>query len=256
MGRIIDLSIAIEADLPSDPPQMVPEIEYWDHRKGAEHMKTFFPEAKDEDLPSGLGWAIEFIRLSTHSGTHLDAPWHYHPTTNRGEPARTIDQIPLEWCFSDGVVLDFSDRQDGYLVTPADLEEALARIRYALKPLDIVLIRTDADRHWGTARYLVSGCGMGRDATLWLLDKGIKIVGTDAWSWDRPLPYIADEFRATGNSSVIWEGHFAGIEKEYCHMEKLTNLAELPPYGFRVACFPIKIHRASAGWVRAVAILP
>jgi kynurenine formamidase len=256
MGRIIDLSIATEAGLPSDPPQMIPEIEYWDHRRGAEHMKTFFPGAMDSDLPSGLGWAIEFIRLSTHSGTHLDAPWHYHPTTNRGEPALTIDQIPLEWCFSDGVVLDFSDRQDGYLVTPADLKEALAGIGYALKPLDIVLVRTDADKHWGTARYLVSGCGMGRDATLWLLDQGVKIVGTDAWSWDRPLPYIADEFRATGNSSVIWEGHFAGIEKEYCHMEKLTNLAKLLPYGFQVACFPIKIRRASAGWVRAVAIIP
>jgi kynurenine formamidase len=91
-----------------------------------------------------------------------------------------IDQIPLEWCFSDGVVLDFSDRQDGYLVTSADLKVALAGIGYTLKPLDIVLVRTDADKHWGTARYLVSGCGMGRDATLWLLDQGVKIVGTDA----------------------------------------------------------------------------
>jgi kynurenine formamidase len=97
---------------------------------------------------------------------------------------------------------------------------------------------------------------MGRDATLWLLEQGVKIIGTDAWSWDRPLPYIADEFRTTGNSSVIWEGHFAGIEKEYCHMEKLTNLAKLPPHGFQVMCFPIKIRKASAGWVRAAAITP
>ncbi len=256
MGKIVDLSISLEAGLPSDPPQMIPEIEYWDHRMGAEHMKTFFPGATDKDLPSGLGWAIEFIRLSTHSGTHLDAPWHYHPTMNRGEPARTIDQIPLEWCFSKGVVLDFSDRPDGDMLAPEDLRDALARIRYSLEPLDIVLVRTGADKHWGTPRYLVSGCGMGRDATLWLLEQGVKIVGTDAWSWDRPLPYIAEEFRATGNSGIIWEGHFAGIEKEYCHMEKLTNLDKLPPHGFHVACFPIKISRASAGWTRAVAILP
>lgn len=255
MGKIIDLSISIEAGLPSDPPQMIPEIEYCDHRLGAEHMKTFFPGVTDKDLPSGLGWAVEFIRLSTHSGTHLDAPWHYHPTMNRGEPARTIDQIPLEWCFSDGVVLDFSHRPDGDRVTSGDLQEALARIDYSLKPLDIVLVRTDADQHWGSPRYLVSGCGMGREATLWLLEQGVKIVGTDAWSWDRPLPYMAEEFRATGQSSLVWEGHFAGIEQEYCHMEKLTNLRELPSHGFQVACFPIKISRASAGWVRAVAIL-
>jgi kynurenine formamidase len=175
---------------------MIPEIEYWDHRRGAEHMKTFFPDADEEALPSGLGWAIEFVRLSTHSGTHLDAPWHYHPTANRGESARTIDQIPLEWCFSDGVVLDLSDKPDGYLVTPSDLEDALARVGYRLKPFDIVLVSTGADQHWGSARYL-----------------------------------------------------------EYCLMEKLTNLDKLSPHGFQVACFPVKILKASAGWVRAVAIL-
>jgi kynurenine formamidase len=178
------------------PVLMIPEIEYWDHRRGAEHMKTFFPDADEEALPSGLGWAIEFVHLSTHSGTHLDAPWHYHPTANRGESARTIDQIPLEWCFSDGVVLDLSDKPDGYLVTPSDLEDALARVGYRLKPFDLVLVSTGADQHWGSARYL-----------------------------------------------------------EYCLMEKLTNLDKLSPHGFQVACFPVKILKASAGWVRAVAIL-
>ena len=103
---------------------------------------------------------------------------------------------------------------------------------------------------------MVKGCGMGKEATLWLLEQGVKIVGTDAWSWDRPLSFIAKDFSATKDPSLIWEGHFAGIEKEYYHMEKITGLDKLPPHGFKIACFPVKIKGASAGWVRPVAILP
>ena len=59
----------------------------------------------------------------------------------------------------------------------------------------------------------------------------------------------------TGDASIIWEGHKAGREIGYCHMEKLSNLDALPDHGFKVACFPVKIERASAGWTRAVAII-
>ncbi len=253
--KLIDLSVAIEDHTPCDPPSMPTVIDYWDHTKGAEHIRQFFPTLTDDDLPKGLGWSIEYITLTTHSGTHLDAPWHYHPTMNRGEPARTIDQVPLEWCFSDGVVLNFSEKPNGYNVTPADIDAELARIGYVLKPLDIVLIHSGAQKAWGSAEYLVSGCGMGREATLHLLNQGIKVVGTDAWSWDRPLPLVAKEFEKNADSSLIWEGHFAGIEKEYYHMEKMTNLDRLPSHGFKVMCFPVKIKAASAGWCRPVAML-
>ena len=254
--RIIDLSISIEAGLPSDPPPMIPKIDYIAHEAGAEQMKDYFPGLEKEQLPGGLGWAMEFLTLTTHSGTHLDAPYHYHPDMDQGAQALTIDQVPLEWCFSDGVLLDFSRKADGERVTAADVEAELNRIGYRLKPLDIVLVRTGADRAWGKQEYLVKGCGMTRESTLWILDHGVKVVGIDAWSWDRPLPFLAKEFQETGDPSVVWEAHFAGIEKGYCHMEKLANLGSLPkPHGFKVACFPVKIKSASAGWVRPVAIV-
>ncbi|MFZ5634895.1 MAG: cyclase family protein [Bacillota bacterium] len=254
--KIIDLSVSIESGLPSDPEMMIPSIEYMNHEQGADSMCVFFPTATRQDLPKGLGWTIEFLKLSTHSGTHLDAPWHYHPTMDGDDTrAYTIDQVPLEWCFSDGVMLDLSDKPDGYLVSASDLEEATKKIGYTIKPLDIVLIYTGAAKAWGTPQYLVKGCGMGREATLWLLNQGVRVTGTDAWSWDRPLPIIAKDFEKSRDSSIIWEGHFASIEKGYCHMEKLTNLDQLPPTGFKVACFPVKIKSASAGWVRAVAII-
>jgi len=127
------------------------------------------------------------------------------------------------------------------------MKEALDKINYKLKPLDVVLVYTGASKAWGTPEYLVKGCGMGREATLWLLEQGVRVTGTDAWSWDRPLALIADEFKQTRDPSIIWEGHFAGIEKGYCHMEKLANLDQLPPTGFTVCCFPVKIKAASAG---------
>ncbi|WP_206215427.1 MULTISPECIES: cyclase family protein [unclassified Enterococcus] len=253
--KLIDLSVTIENDLPSDPPEMIPEITYLDHERSVPDMLRFFGTAQKEDLPEGLAWAIEKIQLTTHTGTHLDAPYHYHPTMDKGKPAWTIDEIPLDWCYGDGIVLDFSDKPDGYKLSIEDFEVALAKIDYVLKEKDIVLIRTGADKHWGTPNYLVSGCGVSKEATLWLLDQGIRVVGTDAWSWDRPLPYIAKEFDMTGDASIIWEGHFAGIEKGYCHIEKLTNLDQLPATGFKLSCYPIKIKRASAGWIRAVAMI-
>jgi kynurenine formamidase len=256
MRRIIDLSIAIEPDLPSDPELMIPRIDYIGHRQGAEQMEAFFPGLKKEQLPGALGWALEMMHLTTHSGTHLDAPFHYHPTMDRGTPALTVDQVPLEWCFQDGVVLDFSHKPDGARITADDVRNKLERIGYRLKPLDIVLVRTGADAFWGKPQYLVKGAGMTRESTLYLLERGIKVVGIDAWSWDRPLAFLAKEFQETGDAAVIWEAHFAGIEHGYCHMEKLAGLDRIPsPHGFKVACFPIKIKGASAGWTRPVAII-
>jgi kynurenine formamidase len=255
--RIIDLSISIEPELPSDPPMMIPKIDFVNHEMGAEQMMEFFPGVKKEQLPEGLGWAVEFVHLTTHSGTHLDAPYHYHPTMDRGDRALTIDEIPLEWCMNDGVLLDFSHKADGERITVADVEKELDRIGYEIKPLDIVLVRTGADAAWGTPQYLVKGAGMDRESTLFLTEKGVKVVGIDAWSWDRPLPFLAEEFKQTGDPKVIWEAHFAGIDIGYCHMEKLANLDAIGrPHGFTVCCFPVKIKGASAGWCRPVAIVP
>ena len=255
MKQIIDLSIAIEADIPSDPPELIPQIKYYNHKDTASQMASFFGDATTADLPEGNGWAIEFISMSTHSGTHMDAPYHYYPTMNNGERAWTIDEVPLDWFIGDGVVVDFRDMPDGYNVMAKDFENYFKKINYELKEGDIVLVMTGAADKFGTKAYLTAGCGMSKEATLWLTSKGIKVVGTDGWSWDRPLPAIAAEFNKTKNKDIIWEGHRAGMEKAYCHIEKLTNLDKLPITGFKFYCFPIKIKNASAGWIRAIAII-
>ncbi len=253
--KFVDLSVPIVHGLPVDPPVQIPTIEYTNHKDSVDEMLTFFPGTTKEDLLDGAGWAVEKVILGTHTGTHIDAPYHYHPTMNCGEPAWTIDEVPLDWFYGDGVVLDFTDKPDGYVCTPEDLQEKLGDIGYTLKPGDIVFVRTAAAAAWGSPKYLSTGCGFGRAATLWLIEQGVRLVGTDAWSWDAPLGLIAEHFRETGDSSLIWEGHKAGAEKAYCQIEKLCNLESLPPYGFRVSAFPVKIERASAGWARVVAMI-
>lgn len=253
--KLLDLSVSIQHQLPGDPPPQKPVFDYHDHQTGADEMLPFFPGITKDDLPDGEGWAVEVIRLSTHSGTHMDAPYHYSSIMDGGVPAATIDECPLEYCYHDGVVFDFSDKPDGYVVTSHDFEEKLAEMNYTLKPFDIVLIRSGADPYAGTDAYLEKGCGVGREGTTWLHNQGVKVVGTDAWSWDPPLPLTALRFQETHDKGIIWEGHFAGRDFEYYQMEKLTNLNKLPPFGFKVICFPVKIHKASAGWTRVVAVL-
>lgn len=249
--QIVDLSVSIT---PTPPESMLKvEIEYLSHEDGTRLHGTLFGLTPD-DLPEGRFAAVENLTLTTHSGTHVDAPYHYGPLSE-GRPARTIDEMPLEWFFSDGVVLDFTHKKAGEEIGIDDVEKALETINYTLKPFDIVLFMTGASKHYGEPNYPQVHPGATRESTLWLIDRGIKVMGIDAWGWDRPFDVMVDEVKR-GIKGKVWAAHFAGKEKEYCHIENLANLDQIPrPYGFKVAVFPVKIEKASAGWVRAIAII-
>jgi kynurenine formamidase len=256
--KFVDISIFLENDVLSDPPSFKPKIEYFTHQDTVERIAHFFPGLQKNDLPEGEGWAVEVATISTHNGTHLDAPYHFHSTMDKAlgeqKQSTTIDQVPLEWCFQPGVKLDFRHFEDGYVVTAADVEAELKRIGHVLKPLEIVVVNTRAGSRYGHPDYVSSGCGMGYEATMYLLEKGIRLTGIDGWSWDAPFVHTQKKFDQTQDASLIWEGHKAGRDIGYCHLEKLHNLESLPSDGFYISCFPHKIRGASAGWTRAVAI--
>jgi kynurenine formamidase len=250
-AQIIDLSVPIQPTPPDSPLKV--DIEYIDHKQGAKVFGPVFG-LRDGDFPDGKFSAVEKLTLTTHSGTHLDAPWHYWPTSE-GKPSRTIDEIPLEWCYSNGVVLDLTHKKAGEEIDIADFKKALEKIQYTLRPFDIVLVMTGATKYYGKPDYPQMHPGTTRESTLWLVDQGIKVMGIDAWGWDKPFDTMVKEVRE-GKKEKLWAAHFAGKEKEYCHIENLTNLDKIPkPYGFKVAVFPIKIEHAGGGWTRAVAII-
>ena len=254
--QFIDLSILLENDVVTDPPFMRPKITYQAHGDTMAELGQFFPGVTAEQTPDEAGFAAaEWVTLTTHNGTHLDAPWHFHPTMDGGQRAITIDEVPLDWCFRPGVKLDFRHLPNGHVVTAAEVEAELARIDHDLQPLDIVLVNTAAGMALGDPNFVNIGCGMGYAATMYLTTRGVRVTGTDAWSWDAPFSYTAQKVADTGDTSLIWEGHKAGRDIGYCHLEKLHNLESLPPDGFTVSCFPHKIKGASAGWTRAVAII-
>ncbi|MGP4072892.1 cyclase family protein [Piscibacillus sp. B03] len=249
--HIIDLSSPLDNDVKEPMPPM---IEYMKHEEGAVQAANLLG-LEPSDFPESKAWANEQVTLTTHTGTHVDAPWHYWPTSE-GERARTIDEMPLEWFYGNGVLFDFSDKPEGYEIQTEDLQEKLEEMNYELHPYDIVLVRTDADKKLYEEHYAFRHAGVSADATRWLIDQGIKVMGTDGWGWDIPLNLQVQDYKSNPRDGVLWAAHYVGKDQEYCQIEKLANLEQLPQsYGFDVAVFPVKIKGASAGWARPVAII-
>ena len=252
--KIVDISMTLDDVIIVDPAAMRPKITMMEHGDNLDRWRKLYPGLDTDDLPGGVASAYETITLATHNGTHVDAPKHYHPVDKNGDPMKGIDEMPLDWFMRPGGKFDFRHFDDGYLVTEADIEAELARIDHVLQPYDIVLVNTSAADAYGSDHYIDSGCGMGREATLYLTSRGVRVCGTDAWTWDAPFLHTAKLWERTKDPSIIWEGHYAGIEEPYCQIEKLQNLEELPNKGFLIACFPCKIRGGTAGWTRAVAL--
>lgn len=250
--RFVDLSAPIAADPPQLPDLLRTDIDYADHQRGAQDIEQLFGVTADL-LRDGEGWAVEtFLRLGTHSATHVDAPYHYNSTIG-GRPAKTIDELALEWFHAPGVVLDFTAKADGDAVTAAEVEQELGRIGHELAPLDIVLVRTGRDEHYATLQYVGLGPGVTPAATRWLYERGVRVMGIDAWGWDRPLWMQAEDAKREQRPGIFWAAH--QMDLEYAQIERLCNLAELPPAGFTVSCFPLRIAGAGAAPARVVAIL-
>ena len=134
--RIVDLSVALETGIKSDPPVMLPQINYFDHQAGFATMGPMFPGLKIEQMIGGEAGAVETVAISTHNGTHLDAPYHFSSTMDHALPGgpraskhhrRDRPQLVL----SAGVKLDFRRFESGYLVSASDVEAELKRIGHS-----------------------------------------------------------------------------------------------------------------------------
>jgi kynurenine formamidase len=253
MPRFVDLSAPIVASPAELPDILRTDVEFSDHAEGAKTIETMLGVGP-ELLRDGEGWAVEtFTRFGTHNSTHVDAPYHYNSTIG-GQPAKTIDQLPLEWFFGPGVVLDMSGKADGEAMTVEDAVGALDAAEHTLAAGDIVLVRTDRDQFLDSLDYMARGPGVTVEATRWLHAQGVRVMGIDAWGWDAPLHMQAARAKEAGEPGIFWAAHQADLE--YCQIERLANLRELPLSGFTVSVFPLRLVGGSAAPARAVAIIP
>ena len=234
--KLIDLSMPVHNGMVTFPRVVRPALvmyETW--REFAERIGA---------AKYGVDWLTAhcLIVLGDHIGTHVDSLRHMR------EEAPGPEGIPLDLCYGDGVCLDFRHLPKGAGITVDDVKTSLSKIAYTLKPLDIVLIHTGAGKIQDSEAYLTDHVGMTAAATHWLLDQGIKLMGIDAVTFDPPVWAMFER-------KEFWEAHRVMIEREYYHLENMTNLEQLPPYGFKLSLFPIKWVNTTAAPVRAVAIL-
>lgn len=237
MRRIVDLSMPVHMDMLTFPRVPPPAITvYESHEQFAERIGA---AAHGVDSLT----ASYLIVVNDHVGTHCDARKHIVPTA--GGP----ETIPLEWCISDGVLLDFTDRAPGYRITAEDVEAALAAIDYTLKERDIVLIHTGAGAYNTEERYRTDHPGMTAEATLWLIERGVRMMGCDAITFDPPV-------WAMFETEHFWEAHRVMWDEEYWHLENLMNLEQIGrSHGFQLCVLPVKWTGTTAAPVRAVAII-
>jgi kynurenine formamidase len=251
--RVIDLSMVTSSD-PS--PLMNVKLTHLSHIEGALEDQKYFG-IYPEDWPNpGMSYADDFVAMTTHAGTHMDSPWHMTPVCE-GKLAKSIDEWPLNWCIGNGVVVDIRDVPDGVEISKEDLIRRMDEMNYQLKPGDIFLTMTGNDKLWGKPEYSMHGGHLGREALRWVLDQGIKTVGTDSWSFDRAYEWWSKDYlEHDRDPKYLWPCHLLCIDKEYAHIEKLANLDTLPTrFGFTFMAFPIKFSKGSAGFVRAVALI-
>lgn len=249
--HLVDLTVPLESTI-SEPEPI--NIEWIDHRQGAV-LLTQGSGIDADNFPDGLGLNFERIQLTSHSGTHVDAPIHYGPI-NQGRRARSIDEMPIEWFFGSAVVLDCRAKDARHVVTCDEVKNALHRQQIELKAEDIVFINTGADLLWGTREYFTDFRGVSEEATEWLLDCKIRVIGIDSFGFDPPFEKMIHSYQQTGDQKTLWPCHMLGRNHEYCQIERLANLSLLPKdKKFLVSCFPIKLKGCGAAPSRVVALL-
>jgi kynurenine formamidase len=251
--RFVDLSAPITQSPAETPEPLRTDIELSDHADGARQIEALVG-VPSRLLRDGEGWAIEtFTRFGTHSATHVDAPWHYNSRI-QGERAQTIDELPLDWFFAPGVVLDMTAKGDGEAIDVEDVDAELSRIGHQLAERDIVLVRTGRDAFLEAPEYVALGPAVTAAATRWLYERGVRVMGIDAWGWDGPLHLQAQAALERQEPGVFWAAHQCDLA--YSQIERLARLDELPADGFQVSCFPLRIAGAGAAPARVVAMVP
>ena len=201
------------------------------------HMPVWATSPLPTFEPVGIiardGYSIERVTCNTHTGTHMDAPYHFL------EDGMTVDRIPPSQLVGPAVVLDLRGEADGTLYHPSALEKHWPK---NARP-DFVLLRSDwSHKRAATKEYLYDFPGLSPDAARWLVDRGVKGVGTDTLGVD---PY----------SNTKFEAHKVLLSKGLWILEALDHLDQLSEgVEYTLVAGPLKIAGGSGAMARVLAI--
>lgn len=212
MVRLVDLTRAIEYEMPVFEKRIRP---------------TLIPWAR-LDLH---GYELELIFMSTHTGTHMDAPSHF------SREGMSIDAIPLSVLVSNAVLAEVKKGEKEYIYRE-DLARELRH--YSLEGKSII-ISTGWEDKWGEQNYLNGNPGLSRDAAEYLVEKGVILVGVDTANVDHPddKDFTVHRILLPSNVSIV---------------ENLCNLKAIGSREFRLIALPLKIKGSTGSPVRALAL--
>lgn len=179
------------------------------------------------------GYESELIFMSTHTGTHMDAPYHFDPT------GKKIDEVPADTFVAAAALLNIKKGAKGY-VTKDDIVSCEKRV--GIRSGNAVVISTGWEAHAAKTDYLSSNPGLSKDAAEYLASKKVGMVGIDTANIDHP---------SDGNFTV----HKTLLPKGVLIVENLCNLKRIKQTRFKLIVLPLKIKGASGSPVRAVAII-
>ena len=210
----LDLTLTISESIPSFPGSPSPQFLPWS-------------TIKDDD------YNLELLFLSSHTGTHLDAPYHFE---NNGAK---IHQIPVTRLIGKGLLIKIKKAKD-QTITKKDLLE-FERKNGNIKNFSSVIFFTDWQKNLNKKFYFTNNPGLSKSAADYLVSKKINLVGIDSPSIDlgRDKSFVAHKIFAKNNILIV---------------ENLSNLEKIPTLDFEFIILPLKLKDATGSPVRAIAI--
>ncbi len=182
------------------------------------------------------GFLAESLFMVSHTGTHVDAPWHFEPK------GRRLHEVPLERFIAPGRVLDIRGLPAKGKILPKALQSASRESGSLVHEGDAVLLRTGwEERHRGKPAYLFENPGLTEAAAKLLLRWKVGLVGIDTANIDHPedAKYPAHHTLLAGNVPII---------------ENVANLATLRSTAFLIVALPLKLEGTSGSPIRLVAL--
>ncbi len=214
--KIFDLSQPVFSNCPQYP----------DHNPRPAQVRLFYMQAVQ-------GVNKEIVEISTHTGTHCDAPRHFF------DDGMTIDDVPLETYVGFATIVDLRGKPPGSPIARADLERADVRIDSG----DVVLLCTG----WGhkralTREFLTQWPYLDGDGARYLVERGVRGVGIDAVS----LGGYDDPAKANpAHQALLGAGKF--IVEELFFPDAVMDGKK------RLFCAaPVKLRGCGGAWTRAM----